>query len=99
MKMSPLSRSNGHHHAVEFSSVDRAAVNPVHKGARPMSEQRYNDLRAPLVAQIPALAGILPEHWPAALPSPDRQGTLAALRRATASLNEGLLILGYGDGS
>jgi hypothetical protein len=99
MKMSPLSRANGCHHPVAIPTVDVAEVNPVHAGARAMSEKQYNDIRALLVAQIPAMAGILPQQWPAALPQPDREGTLAALRSATSSLNEGMIVFGYGDGS
>ena len=68
-------------------------------GPQVTSEQRYSRLRAMVVMQIPSLAPFLPERWPSTPPSLDRRATFTALRQATASHNEGLLIIGYGDGS
>lgn len=75
------------------------AASAPHIGSQLTAENRYGRMRAILLSQFPILSSMLPERRPAAPPAPDRQATLAALRQATASFNEGLLVLGYGDGS
>jgi hypothetical protein len=61
--------------------------------------QRYQQARAVLAAQAPVIAAALPEHWPADVPTLDPAITIAAMREATSTLNEGLVLVGLGDGS
>lgn len=73
------------------------------QGSRAMNDmpsaQRYQQARAMLKQQAPAIAQALPEHWPASVPALDQRPTLEAARLATSTLNEGLLLIGLGDGS
>jgi hypothetical protein len=89
---------NGHHVNLEAVDAKPASVAAA-KAAGESPEQRYRRVRGSLVASIPALARILPESWPSATPALNRSATLDALRQATATLNEGLFIVGYGDGT
>lgn len=60
---------------------------------------RYNTMREQFVRAVPALGEILPVQWPQARPMVDHRKTMTALRLAVSTLNEGLLIVGFGDGS
>jgi hypothetical protein len=79
-------------------TINPAAVAP-QAPSTVMQADRYQRVRASLTATIPQLASILPERWPTRPPAIDLGVTLDALRNATATLNEGLFILGYGDGT
>jgi hypothetical protein len=64
-----------------------------------MKTQRYAQMRAILINKIPLLANALPLEWPTQGPVIDQRKTLAVLRSVASTLNEGLLIVGFGDGS
>jgi hypothetical protein len=52
------------------------------------------------ITRYPTMQAWLPPQWPRARTSAiDRAATITALRQATSTLNHGLLILGYGDGT
>ena len=61
--------------------------------------QRYLQARANLMQQAPAMGTLLPEQWPAQAPVLEQRRTIDAMRLATSTLNEGLLLVGLGDGS
>jgi len=61
--------------------------------------QRYLNARAILMQQAPPIAQALPSQWPAQVPTLDQRPTVEAMRLATSTLNEGLLLVGLGDGS
>lgn len=61
--------------------------------------QRYQNARAALLQQAPLIAQLLPPQWPPQVPALDQRPTVAAMRLATSTLNEGLLLIGLGDGS
>lgn len=63
------------------------------------SAQRYRQARAQLMQQAGAMATLMPEQWPERAPHLDQQRTVDAMRVATSTLNEGLLLVGLGDGS
>jgi hypothetical protein len=56
-------------------------------------------MRQMTVAAVPALDVLLPAQWPTESPVLDEQRTVSALRAAMCTLNEGLLIIGFGDGT
>ena len=60
---------------------------------------RYKTTRELLLKGMPGLAEILPVQWPQTPSTIDQRKTLVALRAATSTLNEGLLVVGFGDGS
>jgi hypothetical protein len=60
---------------------------------------RYQATRELLLQGMPMLAEILPVQWPQTPSTVDPRRTLVALRSATSTLNEGLLVVGFGDGS
>lgn len=61
--------------------------------------QRYQQARAALAIQAPVIAAALPEQWPADVPTLPNATTISAMREATSTLNEGLVLIGLGDGS
>ncbi len=73
------------------------------QGSRAMNDmpsaQRYQQARVMLQQQAPVIAQALPEQWPASVPTLPQRPTLDAARLATSTLNEGLLLIGLGDGS
>lgn len=87
----------------QSSSAASSAGGNSTQGRRPMNDlpaaQRYQATRAHLMQQAPALAMHLPERWPERAPQVDQQRTIAAMRLAVSTLNEGLLLVGLGDGS
>ena len=60
---------------------------------------RYQTTRELLLRGMPGLAEILPVQWPQTPSTIDQRKTLMALRTATSTLNEGIIIVGFGDGS
>ena len=63
------------------------------------SAQRYQQARTQLLQQASAIGTLLPERWPERPPTLDQRQTVDAMRLATSTLNEGLLLIGFGDGS
>ena len=93
--MSP--HTNGRH--IDLPAAGQGPTPSPAAGVRLAPEALYQKVRASLVTSIPALLALLPAHWPAQRPAIDLQATLGVLRHATAALNEGLLVVGYGDGT
>jgi hypothetical protein len=68
--------------------------------ARMMQQRKtYAEQRTGLIARLPILDNILPQDWPTSIASLDQTTTVKALRGVLGALNEGLLIIGFGDGS
>lgn len=61
--------------------------------------QRYLQAREALRQQVPTVAEALPAQWPAQVSALDPRPTIEAMRLATSTLNEGLILIGLGDGS
>lgn len=61
--------------------------------------EQYNVIRRQLVESLPVFKEVLPQQWPQISPVIDRRETVLALRTATSTLNEGLLIVGFGNGT
>jgi hypothetical protein len=70
---------------------------------KPMNDvppaQRYQQARKNLFQQAPVIAQALPDQWPAEVATLDQRRTVEAMRLATSTANEGLLLIGLGDGS
>lgn len=85
------------------TAPERSSVAGNHNEGRVMNSvqpaQRYRDARARLALQAGAMAALLPEQWPERGPYLDPKPTIEAMRLATSTLNEGLLLIGLGDGS
>jgi hypothetical protein len=99
MTSSTSPQLNGRHAAPTqgTTSAPGAATAPAKRSETP--DQRYTRVRGSLIASIPGLATVLPPEWPTEKPAIDLATTLGCLRHAAATHNEGLFILGYGDGS
>jgi hypothetical protein len=99
--MAPMksAQANGHPVAFQKPAASPGSTSTAFKAAEDAPEQRYSRVRASLVSSIPSLNAILPEKWPTKAPAIDPGLTLDALRAVTATHNEGLLIVGLGDGS
>lgn len=89
--------------ALARSAPHGSTPSGAHEGRPAMHEpspaQRYRQSRALLAQQAPAMAIMLPEEWPERTPDLNGQRTIQAMRLATSTLNEGLLVIGLGDGS
>ncbi|TVR09325.1 MAG: DUF115 domain-containing protein [Planctomycetota bacterium] len=64
-----------------------------------MSQQRYErNIGILMQRQNAALRALFPQQWPSTAATCDRTATIQALRKVTATRNEGLLLIGWGDG-
>ncbi len=100
MTPSTSPKPNGRHVDLQLPPTEqRVALAPPATSEQAMHAERYLRMRASLITTVQSLIHILPERWPARAPAVDIQATLTSLRQATATLNEGLLIIGFGDGT
>jgi hypothetical protein len=83
------------------TAVNQVNLRQVRESEERMINQKksYAESRLALVKAFPAMEETLPKEWPQSTVAVDQDVTIKALRKATSALNEGLLIVGFGDGS
>lgn len=82
---------------VDSAALASPEIATVSESRRAM--EQYNAVRGQLAQSFSIFAEVLPQQWPHIAPAIDRRKTVLALRAATSTLNEGLLVVGFGNGT
>jgi hypothetical protein len=94
-----IPRFDGQSPATRSTCGDTASRTPGSAEGDVAARAMYLRQREFLITRYPAMQAWLPPQWPPRTSAIDRAATITALRQATSTLNHGLLILGYGDGT